>query len=393
MSDTQVHRADPDDYLPEDDAAIPAVAPSGIATPLPAGASSFEEALVKVIEFIRAKGYVVDPWQIAAYVTAVRTKPLVTIAGISGTGKSTMPRLIAQATEAVFQLEPVNPDWTDSGEVVGHTNLNDDFVPGSLMQMARQASENPDAQHFFMLDELNLARPEYYLAEVLSVIETRTRTAGGLETEPLKRNSGTDDADTDWSDIQLPPNLAIVGSVNMDETTFSFARKVLDRTFVLEFTDVDLENISTTSPTTSESWKSEDWEQPFLAIAEMGETDAAKKAIAILKDVNDILQPLQQHVGYRVRDDVAMFLENAQGCLNLFVTSDGERVDPLDLALFMKILPRIQGSSSTLAPALDSLLEVAAGENSLKRAFSLCQDRVELMKKRLHQDGFASYWV
>lgn len=392
MIDLAAMVADPVTYLPPDpNESVDST--SAVVAPSPGDSHNFEAAVHQVIEYARGRGFVVHPWQVAAYVTAVRTKPFVILAGISGTGKSSLPQIVAEATKAEFSLVPVKPDWTDSGELIGQRNLNNHFVPGALATMADRAALEPDRQHFLMLDEMNLARPEYYLAEALSIMETKTRVDGGITSLPLSLDAGQDANGKDWSAMTLPSNLALVGSVNMDETTFGFARKLLDRTFVLEFNDVDLGALGSMAEVQASEWAASDWAQPYLALSELGRTDAVESTITVLQDVNDILQPLQQHVGYRVRDEIALFVENSGACIELFVDADNVRIDPLDLALFMKVLPRIQGSSGALSKALVALDEWANGQNGIDRALPICGERISLMRERLGHDGYASFWV
>src|SRR6266511_2465180 len=106
--------ASPTDYLPK-------VAEQPTAAPSPAG---FSEAVLALIDFIGGRGFIFEPWQIAAFVTAVRTKPFVILAGISGTGKSKLASLIAQGTGSELTLVPVRPDWTDSSDLLGYYRIN-----------------------------------------------------------------------------------------------------------------------------------------------------------------------------------------------------------------------------------------------------------------------------
>lgn len=198
-----------------------------------------EEAVNQLIHAIERERYVFEPWQIAAYVAALRTKPLVILAGVTGTGKSTLPRLIADATGAATEVVPVRPDWTDSSDVLGYTDLRGSFRPGVVLELARQAMDVSGTHLTCVLDEMNLARVEQYLAEILSRIEDRRPSAtGGFDTIPLlASNAGAGD----WAHVVLPSNFALVGTVNMDESAHGFSRKVLDRAFTLELSEIDLE--------------------------------------------------------------------------------------------------------------------------------------------------------
>ena len=135
-------------------------------------------ALAELTAAIEATGFVFEPWQIAAYVTALRTKPFVILAGVSGTGKSQLPRLVAELTGGVSDTLPVRPDWTDSSDVLGYTDLAGRFRPGPLLMLAEQAAKQPEVHHVCVVDEMNLARVEQYFAEVLSRIEDRREAPG-----------------------------------------------------------------------------------------------------------------------------------------------------------------------------------------------------------------------
>lgn len=385
---TSTGPADPTTYLPGAGAGVAGAPPSGL-----------DAKVVNLLTFTEQAGFVYEPWQVAAFVTAVRTKPFVVLAGVSGLGKTKLPRLVERATNAELTIKPVKPDWTDSTEVIGYEDLADKFHPGALLQAASAATADPDRQHFFLLDELNLARVEYYLAEFLSLLEERWRddADGTVKSPPLAESAPPDTHGNDWSSVYLPGNFAVIGSVNMDETTHGFSRKVLDRAFILEFGDVDLANFGTPGSPTPSSWDASDWQPEYLRIAEYPDPDNDAKiedVVQVLSKLNEHLAEQQLHVGYRVRDEIALFCVHAQAVLPSFVTLSGEDVDPLDLAIMMKILPRIQGGSQGIRVLLDALaIWAAGGEDGTGRQFSFCAKRIAIMKDRFDQEGFTSYWL
>lgn len=391
--------AAPVSYLP-----VPPVQTKKVATPTTAGASTpvEAEAVDHVVKFVEAKGFVFDPWQIAAFITAVRTKPFVILAGISGTGKTKLPKLVAQATGAHFSLIPVRPDWTDSSELLGYEKLgsSDTFVPGHLLKVAREAEENPEQQFFVLLDEMNVARVEYYLAEVLSHIEERERQSDGtIASQPLVPGASA----TEWAGIRLPGNLTIVGSVNMDETTFGFSRKVLDRAFVIEFSAVSLSSVKELGElVTGEAWPVDRWRPSSLSLAEHQNHshEDVGRVIAALETINAALAPMQMQVGYRVRDEIAMFVLSSLDCSESFVGDDESVINPLDLAIAMKVLPRIQGTGPTLRSTLEQLQAWADPSASAEtttgietESFPFCADRLAMMLQRLDDTGFTSFWL
>lgn len=391
--------ASPTDYLPTVEAVV-------------APATEIGGRVADVIEFVARRGFVFEPWQIGAFVTAVRTKPFVILAGISGTGKTKMPRLVAEATGATCNVIPVRPDWTDSGELLGAERINGAFVPGPLLKAAREAMLNPDQQYFFMLDEMNIARVEYYLAEVLTHIEEKKRIGGVPQSKPLMPDAPKDAAGGTWDDVVLPSNLCIVGSVNMDETTHGFSRKVLDRSFVLEFSEIDLTKTEAAEDPAPAAWSVDDWRQTYLALAEFPQLDdqTVLRVIANLTVLNLALSDIQAQVGYRVRDEIALFCVQARDCIESFGRSGGLQVDPLDLAVAMKVLPRLQGGGATIRRVLKSMLiwaeggpgaaaedqeddDLAAEEDGAGDRFPLCAERLRLMIERHDESGFTSYWL
>lgn len=227
------------------------------------------------------------------YLTALRTKPFMLLAGISGTGKSRIVRKLAQATvteklqrangytgndftndrwtlhsPANFELIQVKPNWHNSMDVIGYlSNIpSPHYVFTPFIEFIVKAWQHPEVPFFLCLDEMNLAPVEEYFAEFLSAIESRSFEDGKYITDPIIRpfNSFGEDvantmvntlfpsfkaSDTESEIVKvithfrtrgltLPKNLIVIGTVNMDETTFSFSRKVLDRAMSVEMNEV-----------------------------------------------------------------------------------------------------------------------------------------------------------
>jgi hypothetical protein len=386
---------------------------------------TLRDGVKRLIRRIGSQGYIFEPWQIAHFVTAVRTKPFVILAGISGTGKSKLPLLVAKATGSSAELIPVRPDWTDSSDVLGYIDLKGEFKPGGALRIARDAMDFDDRFWFCVLDEMNLARVELYFAEVLSKIEDRTpASSGGFVSSPLV-SQPLAATDREWGEVFLGANLAIIGTVNMDESTQGFSRKVLDRAFVIELSDVNLEQwgaipgeVEDTLP--SETWPVHAWQSRATSLAQAPqltreEVEEVRRCIEALLEVNRYLTPAQLQVGYRSRDEIALFLINAKEIADSFVTRDERVIDPLDLAVLSKVLPRIVGGHGAIRRAVANLLQWASsgGPESDEIAASvvdrwvsegrpswfagcrypLSAARLCLMHERLDDEGYTSFWL
>ena len=214
--------------------------------------------------------------RIAPYITAIRTKPFLLLAGISGTGKSRIVRELAfkscpeylqdndGTTPGNYCMIEVKPNWHDSTELLGYYSS---FNGGGYRftkfdRFVVKAWLNPDVPFFVCLDEMNLAPVEQYFAEFLSVLETRSRdNEGNVVTGTLvdKQYFKDDTKMTeyfglvngdDWTikvrsdlvnkGLTLPPNLIVIGTVNMDDTTYQFSRKVIDRAMTIEMNGGEL---------------------------------------------------------------------------------------------------------------------------------------------------------
>jgi 5-methylcytosine-specific restriction enzyme B len=391
----------------------------------PSSASDFDllDGVEEVLRFIEARGFTYEPWHIAQYITAIRTKPFVILAGITGTGKSKLPALVAEATGGRSHLVPVRPDWTDSSDVLGYTDLEGAFRPGKILSLVSEAMSDENRHWTCIVDEMNLARVEQYFAEVLSQMEDRREhDAGGFVSGPLLNQSVGDD-DVEWAGVHLPPNLALVGTVNMDESAHGFSRKVLDRAFTLELSDVDLKDWKRTDNGKTHPaarWPTAAWHPRAIMLGHLSSLDEEEAAVINstvdqLIEVNQFLRQAQLQIGYRSRDEIALFVLHARDIEGAFRDTAGNSVDPLDLALQMKILPRILGGSNSVRHLLreflgwahtgapsstdEEILDIVSSWKDSGRPDALDESdfprtaaRLCLMWDRLQLEGFTSFW-
>ena len=407
----------------QDDDAPPSVREE-VAAYVPPTSFGRAAALEALLDAVEARGFVYEPWQVAAYVTALRTKPFVILAGVTGTGKSKLPALVEAATGGASRLIPVRPDWTDSADVLGYTDLQGRFRPGSILRLARQAQAHPQRHVTCIVDEMNLARVEQYFAEVLSRIEDRRPAAHapGFESAPLL-DADLYGVEAGWASVTLPPNFALVGTVNMDESAHGFSRKVLDRAFTLELADVDLTAWSPSSGDVvpAARWPVAAWHPRAVRLSGLSDLSddehaSVDRAVEALAALNAFLTPAQVQAAYRTRDEVALFVLHAADGAAAFRTRSGDPVDPLDLALHMKVLPRLRGGSRPVRravlgllgwatsgetfrddedarPALDAWAAAGRPNHLADARFPRTAARLCLMWERLLTEGFTSFWV
>ena len=363
--------------------------------------------------YITAKGFTYKNNLIENLYLSLKAKPFVILAGTSGTGKSKLAKLFAESIKAEYKLVPVRPDWSDSSDLFGHLDLEGKFIPGAITDFIAKASDNLSKPHILCLDEMNLARVEYYLSDYLSVIETRHVQEGKIITDPVltKESFGKDTtAFEKYGELSIPENLYIIGTVNMDETTFPFSKKVLDRANTIEFSNVDLtfpvfDTAADENPL--ENINNDFIKSKYLILKDCLAHKSELDPICVeLEKINQILAEANLHVGYRVRDEIVFYT------LNNLIEQLIDKNKALDNAIMQKILPRIQGSSNTVKGMLYDLFKYCLGNaagiqieqdsgseslfnilNNNTATYEESAKKVAFMIRRFEEDGFTSFWL
>ena len=348
---------------------------------------TIKEQVTAIKTYIAAKGFNYDGSLIENFYLGLKSKPFVILAGTSGTGKTRLVRLFAEAINAEYKLVSVRPDWSDSSDLFGHVDLNQKFVPGAIINFVKQAELNPTKPYFLCLDEMNLARVEYYMSDLLSIIETRRHEGGMIVTDPIDVNYGNDSvAAGRYGKLILPGNLYIIGTVNMDETTFPFSKKVLDRANTIEFSYVDLLSMPSFSTATADkiTATNEFLVSKYITLNDCNATDREYigSVCTTLSRINGILEIVNAHIGYRVRDEIVFYM------LNNRETDLLDDKVAFDNQIMQKILPRIQGSSESIKKMLEELLKICDSEK-----YEAASNKINFMIKRYEEDGFTSYWL
>ncbi len=320
-----------------------------------------------------------------------------------------------------YAVIAVRPDWTDNRGLLGYFNpITERYVVTPFLRLLLAAREEADAAtrsgraphpFFVVLDEMNLARVEHYFSDFLSALESG---------EPLPLHAveaieeGIDGQEPVPREVVVPDNLFFVGTVNVDETTYMFSPKVLDRAFTIEFNDVDLAGLddesTTDTPLMLERW---DGRLRYPGKPDAAEWSAMREdpALAPLRkqliDLHALLTTDNRHFGYRVANELARFIQLA--------TDDCEdsaaAAAATDLGIVQKVLPKLHGTRQELGELLDALLAFALGcskEDLPKWSWTAPSSWIEgkavgepthprtaaklwRMRLRLQQRGFTSY--
>lgn len=385
------------------------------------------------------------------YITAIKSKPFLLLAGISGTGKSRIVRELARACwqgseeynaqkPKNFQMVQVKPNWHDSSELIGYVSRvsgKAEYVAGDFLRFVAKAWEDTDTPYFLCLDEMNLAPVEQYFAEYLSVIESRKSHDGMVTTDPIIEPQYEKDRDEktgalvpkEWyknlvndlladcpmgktfelynkfieDGISIPQNLIVVGTVNMDETTFSFSRKVLDRAMTIEMNEVNLHDGLTERNEQIEKLGKEE----LIGNAVEGvdvyadNKEVCEKVLTYLNAINAVLNGTPFKVAYRTRNEFLLYVVN-----NLPYNKDENDTElelgyvvarALDEITSMKILSRIEGDDTKvsddfldrLSKTIEDELQNISGEENTIVSISLA--KLKEMKAKL-ASGYTSFW-
>ena len=396
------------------------------------------------------------------YLTALRTKPFLLLAGISGTGKSRIVRELAfmscpkylqdkdGVTPGNYCMIEVKPNWHDSTELLGYySNISREYQFKKFVKFLVKAKMHPEVPFFVCLDEMNLAPVEQYFAEILSILETRKhpKTDEGVDMKTIKTEviveanyfksyiykdadsnqySKLDMTDKDWYEtffsattmtkeekelikkfqysrtlqqegLSLPDNVIIIGTVNMDETTHQFSRKVIDRAMTIEMNGGQLSDMFGGSKrleylpeAEQQKWQGA-FKQRYVSADEVLElhpeaaNDIKEKLPARLDDINKALKGTPFEVSYRVLNELVIMV-----AVMLDYNTEAKDIDivineAMDQILMMKVLPRIEGDDELLEKPLERLAVYAEG-------YPKASAKIKEMQERLGRSHFTSFW-
>jgi hypothetical protein len=294
---------------------------------------------------------------VRSFVVSLATKPFAILTGLSGSGKTRIALHFGQwLGPGRWELIAVRPDWMSGEEVFGYPDALDPevnrawFVPRVLHLILRAAAD-PGNPYLLILDEMNLAHVERYFGDFLSGIESRSPVVPDLV-------HGSDGRwrlrDPQSPLIPIPPNLFVVGTVNVDETTYMFSPKVLDRANTIEFR-VETEDLDPFAQQPVETpLGNEAARKTFLAhcldadLQLRGSSKSQEMLVAKLLALHSVLQEGGFEFGHRVMYEVLRF-----GAL--FEVAGGSYPEVLDVQILQKLMPKLHGSSRRLGPTIRRL--------------------------------------
>lgn len=346
---------------------------------------------------------------VTRFISSLLTKPFVILSGLSGSGKTKLAQAFVQwicQDDSQYCIVPVGADWTNREPLLGYPNAlkPDEYIKpdNGALDVIIKANKHPELPYFLILDEMNLSHVERYFADFLSVMESKGEIS--LFAEGTVNNGVP-------AKLALPSNLFIIGTVNIDETTYMFSPKVLDRSNTIEFrvTKDEIENFfANQKEVNMDKLKTQgaSMAQSFLGLAKKREfeehdlTDIHKTLVSFFEQ----LKKTGAEFGYRSATEIIRLINQLT-----IIDADLSPEEKLDIAIMQKLLPKLHGSRRKLCPVLIILggfcVDKAKIENIEKDVFSkddfdfeideviypISLEKITRMYKGAIENGFASY--
>jgi 5-methylcytosine-specific restriction enzyme B len=314
--------------------------------------------LIEISSFIaklKDSNLVFNNKTVIRFLASLLTKPFIILSGLSGSGKTKLAQAFIYwicAKENQYKIVPVGADWTNREPLLGYPNALDQTQyikpDNGVIDLIIHASDNQNLPHFLLLDEMNLSHVERYFADFLSTMES-----GGK----INFHSGEKDKNGVPPSIIIPDNLFIIGTINVDETTYMFSPKVLDRANVIEFriTNTEMEKFleNPLKPNLKElTGQGSEMAEIFMDLAR--ELDFDNTSVdSINKKLIEFFTELKKtgaEFGYRSAYEIHRLI-NQLTVIDLELTED----EKLDIAIMQKLLPKLHGSRRKLCPVLLTL--------------------------------------
>ncbi|MBU3926421.1 MAG: hypothetical protein KKB74_01340 [Bacteroidetes bacterium] len=366
----------------------------------------------KAIDFNKSlsdSGLIFQEKMISRFISSLITKPFVILSGLSGSGKTKLAQAFAQwicQGDSQYCIVAVGADWTNREPLLGYPNAlkSEEYIKpdNGALELIIQANKHPELPYFLILDEMNLSHVERYFADFLSVMESKGEIS--LFAEGTVNNGVP-------AKLALPSNLFIIGTVNIDETTYMFSPKVLDRANAIEFRvtkneienffasqkDVDMKKLKTKGASMALSFLKMAEKRAF---EEQDLTDTHKTLVNFFEQ----LKKTGAEFGYRSASEIIRLINQLT-----IIDPDLSAEEKLDIAIMQKLLPKLHGSRRKLYPVLITLgsfcVDKAKIQNIEKDVFAkedfdfesdgviypISLEKIARMHKGAIENGFASY--
>lgn len=326
---------------------------------------SLEEICVKFRNYLaKEEKLYFDIDTIRYFISALGTSHFMILEGLSGTGKSSLPRYFAKFINAEVLFIPVQATWRDKTNLIGFFNeFSKTYTESEFLIKLYKANYNPDVPHFFVLDEMNISRVEYYFADFLSVLEYPEED-WKLKIMQLPYNF-IPPAKLEEGIIQIPNNSYFVGTANKDDSTFTITDKVYDRAISIDFdnrNDAFTVNEEVSTITIGNSYLQSLYKNAQSEDANrMNEADFAK----FTKITDYIYEQFDLTFGNRI-------LNQIENLVPIFVACGGTKEDALDFLLSRKVIYKLEGRFEEYVKGalkeLLALIEKTYGASVLKRS-------------------------
>lgn len=350
--------------------------------------------ITPIVKSILSTGLIYSPTLIKRLAYSLMAKPFVILSGLAGSGKTQLALAFAKCLSENIEEQvctvSIGADWTNREPLLGYPNAlkeNEYVLPESgVLQLLMRANEDQSKPYFLILDEMNLSVVERYFADFLSAMESG---------EPIKL--WDNEAGNVPKEIELPKNVFIIGTINVDETTYMFSPKVLDRANVIEFKIAADEMEDYLGKKVNINL-----EQAYSACADMAVDFVNKAKSPVEKDEKnkDVLlsffkelKEVNAEFGYRTVNEISRYLHFADG--------DLEEDSAIDTAILQKLLPKLHGSRKKLVPVLTSMWQLCLKDGVTKEIdaeFSAADfkypesaEKIQRMYKAVVDNGFTSF--
>lgn len=350
-------------------------------------AFSEQEFIAQFLSCVEKKGFLYDKKDLYNFHVAAKSSKLLILSGMSGIGKSALVRLYGEAlglSASQMAFLPVRPSWMDDGDILGYLDKNSMlYYPSDtgLAELLVEASKHPEKMYMVCFDEMNLARVEHYFAQFISVLEKKDSRKIQLYNPSLENR--VHNSHLYPAQISIGDNVLFMGTVNMDESTYHFSDKVLDRANVITLHQRKFADMKSFCPVKDGLFVpiSADAYRKFRV--ENKKVRLSNEELELLDALNEALQEsrVSGGIGYRVAFDIDRYVENIPSL------KDFTRGDGLDLQIVQRILTKVRGSREQLQTLLSMTDDGKVGGKLMdlfatyKNVSSFTESKKVLMRK------------